>query len=513
MAGDQSGRGSGYGLGLSTRTQVTGYQFLARRTAMALTRWRVRMEIEPGRRQTLAVVASVSAAGVICLGALLYSFISPSGAMNESPIIADRDSGALYVKVGDKLYPALNLASARLIAGRPDNPHKVRGSQIAEQPHGPLVGIPGAPSEFSPAIPTTSSWVVCDSKPKTGPTSDVTVTVIDGTPDLTDHRHVLSGSDAVVLKYDKDTYVVRHEQRSRIDATNRAVLVPLGLKSEDISQARPMSRALYDSLAVGPELSIPKVPNFGKPAAFAGAPGAVGTVIVTPQVSGPQQSSVVLTDGVQTVNPVVAQILQNAETAVHSSPLVVAPAALAKMPVVGGLDLSAYPDGPLRPVDLRENPVTCWWWQKTDGEERARVQVISGTTIPVSGRHIQQDDIYDRCDIEKDVRLVKTDTSGREADCVYFGPDHSNWVQVTGNDPGSSTAESLWWLSSSGVRFGVENSDDARKALGLTLAPKPAPWKALRLLAPGPVLSRADALVRHDTLPTDMSPAELGKPK
>ena len=69
MADSNSGGkgGSGYGLGLSTRTQVTGYQFLARRTAMALTRWRVRMEIEPGRRQTLAVVASVSAALVICL--------------------------------------------------------------------------------------------------------------------------------------------------------------------------------------------------------------------------------------------------------------------------------------------------------------------------------------------------------------------------------------------------------------------------------------------------------------
>lgn len=108
---------------------------------MALTRWRVRMEIEPGRRQTLAVVASVSAALVICLGALLWSFISPSGQLNESPIIADRDSGALYVRVGDRLYPALNLASARLITGRPDNPHLVRSSQIATMPRGPLVGI------------------------------------------------------------------------------------------------------------------------------------------------------------------------------------------------------------------------------------------------------------------------------------------------------------------------------------------------------------------------------------
>ena len=503
MAGDQ--RGSGYGLGLSTRTQVTGYQFLARRTAMALTRWRVRMEIEPGRRQTLAVVASVSAAGVICLGALLYSFISPSGQLNDTPIIADRDSGALYVRVGDKLYPALNLASARLIAGRADNPHKVRGSQIAEQPHGPLVGIPGAPSEFSPTGPATSSWLVCDSVTPTagvGAPSPVTVTVIDGTPDLSGRRHVLSGSDAVVLRYEKDAWVIRQGRRSRIDSANRAVLLPLGLTPEHVSQARPMSRALYDALPVGPELSVPKVPDAGKPAGFAGAPGPVGSVIVTPQISGPQQYSVVLADGVQTVTPVVAQILQNAGTSAGSAPLTVAPASLAKMPVVNGLDLSAYPDGPLSPVDLRENPATCWWWQKTAGEERARVQVISGPTIPVTTSAA-----------EKVVSLVKADPSGREADRIYFGPDYANWVALTGNDPGSSTSESLWWLSSSGVRFGVENSRESRSALGLTAQPSPAPWVALRLLAPGPALSRADALVRHDTLPTDMNPAELVVPK
>jgi type VII secretion protein EccB len=503
MAGDQ--RGSGYGLGLSTRTQVTGYQFLARRTAMALTRWRVRMEIEPGRRQTLAVVASISAALVICLGALLYSFISPSGQLNDTPIIADRDSGALYVRVGDKLYPALNLASARLIAGRPDNPHKVRGSQIAQQPHGPLVGIPGAPSEFSPTTPATSSWLVCDSvaqKAGVGAPSPVTVTVIDGTPDLSGRRHVLNGSDAVVLHYEKDTYVIRQGRRSRIDSMNRAVLLPLGLTPENVSQARPMSRALFDALPVGPELSVPKVPNAGKPAGFAGAPGPVGTVIVTPQISGPQQYSVVLADGVETVTPVVAQILQNAGTSAGSSPVVVSPASLAKMPVVNGLDLSSYPDGPLSPVDLRDNPATCWWWEKTAGEERARVQVISGPTIPVSSSGAEQV-----------VSLVKADSSGRETDRVYFGPDYGNWVVVTGNDPGSSTSESLWWLSSSGVRFGVDNTRDARSALGLTSQPSPAPWVALRLLAPGPALSRADALVRHDTLPTDMSPAELVVPK
>ncbi|MGH3971653.1 MAG: type VII secretion protein EccB, partial [Mycobacterium sp.] len=365
MPADEGGqRGSGYGLGLSTRTQVTGYQFLARLTAQALTRLRVRMEIEPGRRQTLAVVASVSAAAVVCLGALLWSFINPSGALNETPIIADRDSGALYVRVGDTLYPALNLASARLITGRADNPHKVRSSQIAEQPQGPMVGIPGAPNDLSPTSPESSSWLVCDTTSTSGVAAmhPPIVTVIDGTPDLSGHRRVVNGSDAVVLRYENDTWVIREGRRSLIDAADRPVLLPLGVKPEEVTEARPMSRALFDAIPVGPELSVPVIPDAGSPADFPGAPGPVGKLIVTPQISGPQQYSVVLTDGVQTVTEVVAKILQNAGS---TQPVTVAPAALAKMPVVHGLDLSAYPDAPLKVVDIRDNPATCWWWEKT----------------------------------------------------------------------------------------------------------------------------------------------------
>ncbi|HEU0191719.1 MAG TPA: type VII secretion protein EccB [Mycobacterium sp.] len=502
MADDDRG---GYGLGLSTRTQVTGYQFLARRTAMALTRWQVRMEVEPGRRQSLALVASVSAAAVICLGALLYSFLSPSGQMNESPIIADRDSGALFVRVGDRLYPALNLASARLIAGRAVNPHKVRSSQIIDQPHGPLVGIPGAPSEFLPTTPSSSSWLICDTVANVqgvGAPSPVTVTVIDGTPDLTSHRRVLDGPDAVVLRYGDDSWVIRDGRRSRVSAADRAVLLPLGLTPEQVDHARPMSRALFDALPVGPELSVPAVPEAGAPADFPGAPGPVGTVFVTPQISGPQQYSVVLRNGVQTVSSVVARILQNAGATAGGVPVTVAPPALANMPVVTGLDLSAYPDSPLKVTDVRENPATCWWWERSGGEGRARVRVVSGPTIPVQ-----------RDQMDKVVSLVKTDKSGGEADRVYFGPGYGNFVAVTGNDPGAATTESLWWLSYSGVRFGIPDTREVRTSLGLTGEPAPAPWVALRLLAKGPTLSREDALVRHDTLPTDMNPSELVMPK
>src|ERR1700739_514398 len=468
---------------------------------MALPRWRVRMEIEPGLRQNLAVVASISAALVICLGALLWSFLSPSGTINESPIIADKDSGALYVRVGDRLYPALNLASARLITGRPDNPHLVRGSQIANLPRGPQVGIPGAPSNFAPKSPQTSSWLICDTvATSTGLASPSggTTTVVERTPDLSGHRRLLNGSDAVVLSYGQDPWVIRQGRRSRIDATNRSVLLPLGLTPEQVSMAKPMSRALFDALPVGPELTVPEIPSAGSAATFAGAPGPVGKVIVTPQISGPQQYSLVLADGVQTLPPLVAQILQNAGGPANAKPVTVEPAALAKMPVVNKLDLSSYPDNPLNVMDMRENPATCWWGQKTSGENRARIQVVSGASLPIAAK-----------DQNKVVSLVKADTTGRQADQVYFGPDYANFVAVTGNDAGAKTTESLWWRTDGGARFGVDDPRDVREALGLKTNPSLAPWVALRLLPQGPTLSRADALERHNSIPMDMSPAEL----
>ncbi len=59
-------------MALGCRTQVTDLsQFLARRTAMALRHAGVFTRMEVVSRERLAVVASVSAALVICLGALL----------------------------------------------------------------------------------------------------------------------------------------------------------------------------------------------------------------------------------------------------------------------------------------------------------------------------------------------------------------------------------------------------------------------------------------------------------
>jgi hypothetical protein len=67
--------------------------------------------------------------------------------------------------------------------------------------------------------------------------------------------------------------------------------------------------------------------------------------------------------------------------------------------------------------------------------------------------------------------------------------------------PAADTRESMWWISDQGVRYGIELTDESLRALGLSpVNASQAPWPLIRVLAPGPALSRADAMTQHDTL-------------
>ena len=496
-------RRTGRGLGLATRVQVAAHSFMSRRADLGLTRRRVRMESDPGRRESMAIIGSITLTAVICLAALFWSFLRPAGSAGQASIIADQKTGALYVRVGQTLYPALNLASARLIAGQADNPVRVRRSEIDGMARGPLVGIPGAPSMLDATSPTTSSWLVCDAVTKTfgvNAPEPVAVTVIDGQPELSERRRTLQPNDALLLRYDNSVWLIREGRRSRVDPAQRPVLLALGVSDSALAAARTMSQALFDAIPVGPSLTVPVIPGAGTPAGFPGAPGPVGTVVSTPQVGGQTTYSVVLPAGMQEVTPIVAQIVENANRAGAAVPVVAGPQ-LAALPAVTTLDVSGYPDAPLNIVDNQENPATCWWWKKADGEDRASIDIISGASIPIP---------EDQAD--KAVELVNAERSPAQANKVFFGPDYANYVITTGNDETASSQETLWWVSDSGARFGVPRDEETLRALGFSTPPKPAPWSVLRLLAPAPALTNAGALVRPDTLPANAG-GKLEQPK
>ena len=100
---------------MTTRLQVSGHRFLLRRMEHALVRGDVRMLDDPLRAQSLSLIAGCVLAVIAIAGCAIVAFIRPQGALGSAPIVMTRESGALYVRIGDTVHPVLNLSSARLI--------------------------------------------------------------------------------------------------------------------------------------------------------------------------------------------------------------------------------------------------------------------------------------------------------------------------------------------------------------------------------------------------------------
>lgn len=151
-----------YRRGFVTRHQVSGWRFVMRRIASGVALHDTRMLVDPLRSQSRAVVMGVLILITGIIGCFIFSLIRPGGVAGNDAILADRTTAALYVRLGDELHPVLNLTSARLIAGRADNPTTVKTSEIDRFPRGSLVGIPGAPERMVQNSSRDADWTVCE---------------------------------------------------------------------------------------------------------------------------------------------------------------------------------------------------------------------------------------------------------------------------------------------------------------------------------------------------------------
>jgi type VII secretion protein EccB len=477
-----------YRRGFVTRHQVSGWRFVMRRIASGVALHDTRMLVDPLRTQTRAVLVG----GLIMItglaGCFLFSLIRPAGVAGNDAVLADRSTAALYVKVGDQLHPVLNLTSARLIAGRPDNPSTVKTSELDQFPRGNLLGIPGAPERMVQNTSRDADWTVCDAV--FGSTAGVTV--IAGTPAEGSERATVLPANHAVLVENTDgtnpgTWLLWDGRRSRIDLNNRAVSDALGL-GVDIPAPRPIPAGLFNTVPEAPGLTSPPIPGAGVAPRFPlplSAP--VGAVVASFEADNTMRYYAVLTDGLQPVPPVLAAILRNTNSfGLEQAPRLGADE-VARLPVATGIDTSAYPADPVTLVDASEDPVTCARWAKPEGATTRSLTLLSGAALPVP-------------DGLRTVDLV-TSGSGGVANRVALSPGSGYLVNSNG---------ALFWVSDTGVRYGIDMDADDKTAaaLGLTSPPLPIPWSVLTQFAAGPTLSRADALVAHDALPPDPRPAQ-----
>lgn len=476
-------------LNLSNRDQNSGHTFYNRRLRAAITRFSVRMKHDD-RKQQAALALSAVFVALVCGWMAFLQAIKPAGIAGESPIVGNRDTGAVYAKIDGRLHPALNLSSARLVTASPATPAWVTAREIDRYPTGPLVGIPGIPDELVVAGNPVSAWTLCDTAGRRNGIAPV-VTAIGGQVSAPGRAAPMADNQAILAHHGTADYLIWNGRRSRIDLGDRALSFNLGL---DTGKTHPVeiSTALFDAMPATEPIVVPSVPQAGSPSRL--IPGSiVGRVLAIRDAGGEVNGFyVLLPDGVQRITPFVADLLRAADSHGATTPQLVSPDTLLRIPEVETLKIDFYPTGKLTFVDSAVNPVTCVNWTKGGTDRQAKVVLLTGRGLPTPE--------------QLDARIVNLVRDSRGPDSVeaqqtLMLPGATNLVVSTGGGVVGDTRESLFWVSPQGVRFGIERDPQTVRALGIDPdRAAQAPWPILRAFAAGPAISRAEAMLSRDAI-------------
>ncbi|GAB2452582.1 type VII secretion protein EccB [Nocardia tengchongensis] len=503
-----------------TKHQISGWRFLFRRIEHALVRRDASMIDDPQRGRATALSIGIALACVVIAGSAVMAFFKPVKQVGNAHIVAERDSGALFVHVGNRLYPALNLTSARLIVGAPEKPVPVSQDELAKYPRGPIVGIPGAPATIVDNGTRDSTWTVCDST-STGSAAPVDQatglpttsrspvrTVVIGSPLTSDGETTRRPADgeARLLREGTTTWLVYadHDRgilRAAIDLADSAVTLALGLDAT--APVAPASKGLLGAIPEAPPLRVPEVPGSGQTVTLAsGLSVAVGSVLTTSTLDRNTAYYLVSQSGVVQITPALAAMFRNANSHGEVSTNAVGPDVIAANLRPGGWPGTAdYPVAAVHLLDPQRYHVTCYHWSRGANDANATTELLVGGQLPLTTD-----------ELTRTVPLVTaTGPRGTTADAAYLPRDTGRFIRVTGTEPASPLRESLFWISDSGVRYGVAaagSTDQTLTALALR-NPIPAPWNIVSLFAIGPTLSQKDAQIQHDGIATDKAATAL----
>ncbi|MGC4994607.1 type VII secretion protein EccB [Nocardia salmonicida] len=457
---------------LTTRAQVNGYRFLLQRFEHALVRRDVRMLHDPMRIQFRSLMTGLVLAVLVTAGCAVLAFLRPQGQLGDAKIIMGSSSGALYVMVDKTMHPALNLASARLITGSSESPTSVKDSKLASVPRGPLLGIPGAPSSLPGSVDRDrSEWTLCED-----PTDGLRSTVLDGTPQLGPQIRPSGANEAVLASRDGATYLIYDGKHARIDMNNDAVVAALQVRGV---RPRPIGTGLLNATVAAPELVAPAIPDAGAPSAVRGGNFVVGSVIRVQGVNG-TQPYVVLAEGVQKVSEFTAEVLRASNSMGLTVIPLLSPDAIGGLPVVQTLPVGQFPANAPAIISMDTDPVACAAWSRGAGDQAATLRLLVGRQLPLAtGR--------------TPVVLV----AGDAAHSAYIPASTGEFIQVTGIELDSTRRDALFYVTDTGVRFGIPDAATA-VILGQTAKPKLVPWQIISQLPAGPMLDRQSALIARD---------------
>lgn len=447
----------------ATWLYASAYRYLLRRTESALLGENFRATAVPLRRRTAPLALGCVVTAVVVAGCAVLALLRPHVALDRVQIVVSRESGALFVRVGDVWHPVLNLASARLIAATAADPQPVTESDLGATKRGPLLGIPGAPQFLGrPLPPGDMGWSICASAG-----AGIT-TVIIGRRSEAPAVHRLAAGHAILVAPPSGSpaYLLYEGHRALVNLDDAAVVRALRIEGRT---PLPVSQALLNAVPEAPPIAPPLIR--GRGARTPGLPGfAVGSVLRITRADGDEYYAV-LAAGVQRIGQVAADLLRLSNPQGTANPVTVAPDAIRAAPVVAELPVALFPD---RAPTLSQSAGTvCAGWEGAG----SGVALLEEVGLPIPS---------DRAP----VALAQADGDGPALDGVYVPPGASAYVRA------GDRAGTRYLIADTGVRFAVHD-DAAARDLGLGDA-GPAPWPLLTLLPAGPELSRQNASIARD---------------
>ncbi|GAB1813841.1 type VII secretion system ESX-4 subunit EccB4 [Mycobacterium sp. MUNTM1] len=438
---------------------------MLRRTESALLGENFRATAVRLRPRSAPLALGCVVTAVVVAGCAVLALLRPHVALDRAQIVVSRESGALFVRVGNVWHPVLNLASARLIAATSADPQPVTEFDLSATKRGPLLGIPGAPQFLGkPLPPGDVGWSICASAGAT------TTTVIIGRRSEAPAVHRLAAGHAILVAPPSGSpvYLLYDGHRALVDLDDAAVVRALRIEGRT---PLLVSQALLNAVPEAPPIAPPRIR--GRGARTPELPGfAVGSVLRITRADGDEYYAV-LAAGVQRIGEVAADLLRLSNPQGTANPVTVAPDAIRAAPVVAELPVTLFPDR--APALSQSAGTVCAGWEGA----ASGVALLEEVGLPIPS---------DRAP----VALAQADGDGPALDGAYVPPGACVYVRA------GDRAGTRYLIADTGVRFAVHD-DAAAHDLGLGDA-GPAPWPALTLLPAGPELSRQNASIARDVV-------------
>ncbi len=194
--------------------------------------------------------------------------------------------------------------------------------------------------------------------------------------------------------------------------------------------------------------------------------------------AGPSEFYVVLTDGLQRVGRVAADVIRFSVAQSHDEPPVVPADVVADVPVSDSLEVARFPER----IVPRAPAVVCARWDPRQRGSATSTSVAMADSLP-----------------DHSVQLAQADGPGPNVDRVQIPAGRSVLLQAAGVTRDGIGGGPLYLLNDLGVLFGIRDGATA-EALGLGTDAVPAPWPMLAMLPRGPELNRDAASVTRDVM-------------